>query len=128
MSRLSRQVAYPRGRPVANASGVNPDIIPFPIQPEANSPGPVLEFHGYYCLGELPIHLVGQRWQAEHASNIPAYSCPDPMQPGILLTSRLENGVDGSLIRAVSFEEFQERVAAIRGEYKRPRAETLPLR
>lgn len=123
MSRLSRKdVAFPRGRPV------EPAIIPFPKQPDADSPGPVLEFHGYYFLGEFPVHLVGQRWKIEHAESVPAYSCEDPMQPGILLTSRLENGVDGSLIRAVSFEEFQARVAAIRGECTRPRAGTLPLR
>lgn len=102
-----------------------PYTVPFPKQPDANAPEPLLEFHGYFVMDGKPIHLVGERWKAEEAVCDRAFACPDPMQPGIILAARLENGVDGSLIRAVSFQEFEAIVAVIREGSGHHSAETL---
>lgn len=114
MSRLSRQVAYPRGRPAANASGANPDIIPFPKQPDADTPGPLMRFHGYYVVNGVPIHLIGERWRAEDSGFSPSPVTPDPFNPEVMLAGWLESDLDGVVILAVSCEEYQERVSASR--------------
>lgn len=116
-----KEVALPRGRPTSEEL---PAILPFPKQADPDAPRPVLEFHGYFVGGGMALHLTGERWRAEDMEGGRAIAYPDPMQPGIMLAAHLENGLDGSLIRAVSFEEFQERVREIREGYIRPLADT----
>lgn len=103
MSRYTRKaVAFPRGRPMAG----EPTILPFPSNPVAGTPGPALEYHSYFVVNGMPLHLVGERWLAEHAANSLSPTYPDPLQPGIELTTRIET-VDGTIIQAVSYEAYQ---------------------
>lgn len=81
-------------------------IIPFPSQKPGASPGPALEYHTYFVVNGVPVHLVGERWLTRDAANSLSPTYPDPLQPGVELTTRLE-GPDGAIIQAVSYEVFQ---------------------
>lgn len=100
MSRESRRaIMRPRERP-------GPVVLPFPSLAANASPGPVLQYHTYFVVNGVPFHLVGERWLAKDAANSPSPTYPDPLQPGVELTTRLE-GPDGTIIQAVSYEVFQ---------------------
>lgn len=96
-----------------------PSILPFPGIDETAGPEPepepVLDFHAYFIKDGVPIHLVGQRWRREDAEHSPTPTFPDPMDPGILLTSFIEDQ-QGLVIPAVSYEAYQAYLQATRPE------------
>jgi hypothetical protein len=105
-STIRRAVAYPRGRPHAKT-------LPFVLPASRSLPKPILEYHQYYIVDGVPVHFVGQRWKAEDAAHSPTPGAPDPYQPGIVLSSRLEDA-SGAVIQAVSYDQWRAATRALR--------------
>ncbi|AGA28413.1 hypothetical protein [Singulisphaera acidiphila] len=102
-SPLRKDVAFPRGRPMIAMAGSI--ITPLPSRLAQVAPGPALEYHSYFLVDGVPLHMIGERWLAEDAVHALTPTYPDPLQPGVELTTRLED-VDGTIIQAVSSEVY----------------------
>lgn len=96
-----------------------PIVIPFPSLPSVELPEPFRRFHAYFAVNGLPIHFVGERWKKSDAPSCPIKTFPDPDNPELVVSLRLEGEVDGLVIQKLSPDEYREMVSALTAQILR---------